>query len=77
MAIRGRRLVDRIDCSTSSICGLGGAQDEFLLTATVQNLKRLAQHATSPAASAYESLTNAKQPNSTPSIDQQLPQPIG
>jgi hypothetical protein len=28
--------------------GLGGAKDEFLLTATVQNLKRLARHATSP-----------------------------
>ena len=28
--------------------GLGGARDEFLLTATVQNLKRLARHAMSP-----------------------------
>jgi hypothetical protein len=26
--------------------GLSGARDEFLLTATVQNLKRLAVHAT-------------------------------
>ncbi len=28
--------------------GLSGARDEFLLTATVQNLKRLAQHSTIP-----------------------------
>jgi Transposase DDE domain len=28
--------------------GLSGARDEFLLTATVQNLKRLAVHATRP-----------------------------
>lgn len=28
--------------------GLPGARDEFLLTATVQNLKRLAQHSTIP-----------------------------
>lgn len=28
--------------------GLSGAQDEFLLIATVQNLKRLAQHSTIP-----------------------------
>jgi hypothetical protein len=28
--------------------GLSGARDEFLLTATVQNLKRLAAHATRP-----------------------------
>ena len=28
--------------------GLSGARDEFLLTATVQNLKRLAVHATGP-----------------------------
>jgi hypothetical protein len=28
--------------------GLSGARDEFLLTATVQNLKRLAAHATKP-----------------------------
>jgi hypothetical protein len=28
--------------------GLSGARDEFLLTATVQNLKRLAAHATWP-----------------------------
>ena len=27
--------------------GLAGARDEFLLTATVQNLKRLANHTTS------------------------------
>ncbi len=28
--------------------GLTGARDEFLLTATVQNLKRLANHTTRP-----------------------------
>ncbi len=28
--------------------GLTGARDEFLLTATVQNLKRLAKHTTRP-----------------------------
>jgi hypothetical protein len=28
--------------------GLSGARDEFLLIATVQNLKRLAQHSTIP-----------------------------
>ncbi len=28
--------------------GLSGARDEFLMTATVQNLKRLAQHSTIP-----------------------------
>ncbi len=28
--------------------GLSGARDEFLMTATVQNLKRLAQHSTLP-----------------------------
>ncbi len=28
--------------------GLTGARDEFLLTATVQNLKRLANHTTGP-----------------------------
>ncbi len=28
--------------------GLTGARDEFLLTATVQNLKRLARHSTIP-----------------------------
>ncbi len=28
--------------------GLAGARDEFLLTATVQNLKRLANHTTRP-----------------------------
>ena len=28
--------------------GLAGARDEFLLTATVQNLKRLARHSTIP-----------------------------
>ena len=28
--------------------GLAGARDEFLLTATIQNLKRLANHATRP-----------------------------
>ena len=28
--------------------GLSGAKDEFLLTATVQNLKRLAKHAIRP-----------------------------
>jgi hypothetical protein len=28
--------------------GLTGARDEFLLTATIQNLKRLAQHSTIP-----------------------------
>jgi len=28
--------------------GLTGAHDEFLLTATVQNLKRLANHSTRP-----------------------------
>ena len=28
--------------------GLSGARDEFLLTATVQNLKRLARHAAIP-----------------------------
>ncbi len=28
--------------------GLSGARDEFLLTATVQNLKRLTQHSTIP-----------------------------
>ena len=28
--------------------GLTGAREEFLLTATIQNLKRLAQHSTIP-----------------------------
>jgi len=31
-----------------SLRSLAGARDEFLLTATVQNLKRLARHATIP-----------------------------
>ena len=30
------------------LCDLTGARDEFLLTATVQNLKRLAQNTTIP-----------------------------
>ena len=56
--------------------GLSGARDEFLLTAAVQNLKRLAVHATA-AATAHDSVANAQKPNSTFSIDHQPPQPIG
>jgi hypothetical protein len=46
--------------------GLSGARDEFLLTATVQNLKRLAVAHHKVAATAHDSLTNANKFNTTP-----------
>jgi hypothetical protein len=55
--------------------GLSGARDEFLLTAAVQNLKRLAVHATNRRHSPRQG-SHAQKPDSTFSIDHQPPQPI-
>jgi hypothetical protein len=57
----------------ASDCGLSGARDEFLLAATVQNVKRLAAAHDEAAATAHDSLTNAKKLNATPSIGHQPP----
>ena len=43
-----RRMKHNLALARLRLRGLGGARDEFLLTATVQNLKRLARHAMSP-----------------------------